>query len=500
MVSPLQVSRSRRWLLGAISLAFVGLVSVPVQACDSCAASVQVPINTGLQVAQVAMTTAAVVAAIGAAGGGDGSSNNGPVAAAQDAAKSAAEHNTAVQMAETYRQVRAENTLNTQSTNCRLATKNVVAPAMEEVSRFSKMMQERGIVDNLFFHSSMTPQRIAAGALYRLCQNGQLAPTDFGQSWFTTNSCIDDPATVHDFLKISTILDNPVLIPPSQATMDILNNPEASAPAAVAAAWNALNDKQKKYVGATRYCENLVLSKVRPQEIRGDAAMSPSNMAGIVQNFGAISSISSARDMCVNELTRRVAIDPTLLPAGPHRDAVEQNGEKIINFLTNMRGADKRALYAYATPADYAADNPIPGAGGNPKAWISQYVIDRHPRDHGLSIQCVNYADSGTDAQKTGNAISCAQMAATWEKQEAARKKTFIEAVAAIDQAPQFVESQASPLRSGYMPGRDAPAVVQDAALEVPGFDKQPLRLDEMLHTMDAVRLPSKQAAAPGQR
>lgn len=495
MMNPLQGSGSRRWLLGLVAMAALGHASA--QACDSCAASVQLPINTGLQVAQVAMTTAAVVAAIGAAGGGDGSSNNGPVAASQDAAKSAAEHNTAVQMTETYREVRAESTFNTQSTNCRLATKNIVAPAMEEVSRFNKMMQERGIVDKLFFHTSITPQRIAAGALYRLCQNGQLAPGDFGQSWFTTNNCIDDPASVHDFLKISTILDNPVLIPPPQATMDILNSPEASAPPAVAAAWNALNDKQKKYVGATRYCENLVLSKIRPQEIRGDAAMSPSNMAAITQNFGAISSLSSARDMCVNELSRRVAIDPTLLPAGPHRDAIEQNGEKVINFLTNMRGADKRALYAYATPADYAADNPIPGAGGNPKAWISQYVIDRHPRDYGLSVQCVGYADSGTDAQKTGNLISCAQMAATWEKQEALRKKTFIEAVAAIDQTPEFTAQATSPLRSGYRPGRDDPATVQDAALEVPGFDKQPLRLDEMLHTMDAVRLPTKQAAVP---
>lgn len=493
MVSPLYSGRSRRWFFAGFVACF-GLGALPTMACDSCAASVQLPINTGLQVAQVTMTTAAVVAAIGAAGGGDGSSNNGPVAAAQDAAKSAAEHNTAVQMRETYRQVRAENTFNTQSTNCRLATKNIVAPAMEEVSRFNKMMQERGIVDKMFFNTSMTQQRIATGALYRLCQNGQLAEADFGRSWFTVNNCFEDPATTHDFLKISTILDNPVLIPPPQATMDILNNPEASAPAAVKAAWDALNDKQKKYVGATRYCENLILSKVKPQEIRGDAAMAAGNMASIVQNFGAISSLSSARDMCVNELSRRVAIDPTLLPAGPHRDAVEQNGEKIINFLVNMRGADKRELYAYATPADYTANNPIPDASGNPKAWISQYVIDRHPRDHGLSIQCANYADSGTDAQKTANVISCAQMAATWEKQEAMRKKTFIEAVAAIDQTPEFAAPQAAPLRTGFSPGGGA-AMVHEAALEVPGFDKQPLRLDEMLHTMDAVHVPMKQAA-----
>ena len=481
-------------LAGALALSLMVDAVSPAQACDSCAASVQLPINTGLQVAQIAMTTAAVVAAIGAAGGGDGASNNGPVAATQDGAKSAAEHNAAVQMRETYHEVRAQNTINTQSVNCRLSTKNLITPAMENVAKTAKELQERGIISGMFFNSNLTPQRIATGALYRLCQNGQLAEADFGTAWWTANSCFADPLTTHDFLKISTILDSPVLIPPPQATMDILNNPENSAPAAVAAAWNGLNDKQKKYVGATRYCENLVLSKIKPQEIRNDAAMAPANMGIIAQNLSAMAGVSSLRDMCLNELTRRTAVDPALLPAGPHRDAIEQNAEKVINFLVNMRGADRRELYAYSSLANYNANNPIQ-AGGRPKAWVSQYVIDRHPRDHGLSIQCVGYGDTGSDAQKTSNLISCAQMVASWEKQEAQRKKNFIEAVAAIDKAPEFVAGVAAPLkRTGYTPGGQD-HLLHDAALDVPGFDRQPLRLDEMLHTMDAVLQPTRSAA-----
>lgn len=471
----------------------VSLSAFTVQACDSCAASVQLPINTGLQVSQIAMTTAAVVAAIGAAGGGDGSSNNGPVAASQDGAKSAAEHNAAVQMRETYHQIRAQNTINTQSVNCRLSTKNLITPAMENVAKTAKELQERGIISGMFFNTNLTPQRIATGALYRLCQNGQLAESDFGTAWWNANGCFEDPMTTHDFLKISTILDSPVLIPPPQATMDVLNNPENSPPGTAATLWGNLNDKQKKYVGATRYCENLVLNKIRPQEIRNDAAMSPANMGLIAQNLSAIAGVASVRDMCLNELTRRTALDPTLLPAGPHRDAIEANSEKVINFLVNMRGADPRELYAYSSLANYNANNPIQ-AGGRPRAWVSQYVIDRHPRDHGLSIQCVGYGDTGTDAQKTANMISCAQMVASWEKQEAQRKKNFIEAVAAIDQAPEFVKGVAAPLkRTDYRPGSPGD-LLQDAALDVPGFDRQPLRMDEMLHTMDAVRVPERTA------
>lgn len=480
------------------------------QACDSCAAMVQIPINTGLQVAQVAATTAAIVAAIGEAGGGSGAAESGPAIAAEDAAENNAAQVGTMEVVTTDTKVRAQSTTNMQSTNCRLATKNTMAPVIEDVSKSAKMQQERGIVDGLFFNPAATPQRVATGALYRLCQNGQLAPGDFGNSWFVVNNCIDDPDSVHDFLKISTILDSPVLIPVTGTAavagnppkMDVLNNPEAYTPADVLTVWNSLNDKQKKYVGATRYCENLVLSKFRPQNIRNDAAMTASNMSIISQNLSAVAALSSVRDVCVSELTRRVAIDPTLMPAGPAQTEITDSADKIINFLVYFRGADARELYAYASAADRNAVNVVNGhdignpiGGATPRPWISQYVIDRHPRDYGLSIKCVGYGDTGSDSAKTGNALACAQMAATWEKNEAQRTKNFVEAVAAIDQTPGFSDGVAAATRANYQMGVPPKSLLQDAALDVPGFDKQAMRLDEMLHTMNSVQNPHKTAS-----
>jgi hypothetical protein len=486
------------------------LSPVPAHACDSCAAMVQIPINTGLQVAQIAATTAAIVAAIGEAGAGSGSAESGPTIAAEDAAQNAAGQGTAVAELQTFHKVRAETTSNTQSTNCRLATKNALAPVMEDINKSAKKLQERGVLEGIFFNKAATPQRVAAGALYRLCQNGQLAPQDFGTTWYTVNNCINDSDSVHDFLKISTILDSPVLIPVTGTAavagnppkMDVLNNPEAYTPADVAAVWNGLNDKQKKYVGATRYCENLILSKLRPQTIRNDAAMTAANMSVIAQNMSAASALSSVRDVCISELSRRVALDPALMPAGPSKTAMTTSSDKIINFLVYFRGADARELYAYASAADRNAVNVVNGhdignpiGGATPTPWVSQYVIDRHPRDYGLSIKCVGYGDTGTDAAKTGNAIACAQMAATWEKNEAQRTKNFIEAVAAIDQTPEFSDAVAAHTRARYNPMPQSHPLLQDASLNVPGFDQRPIKLDEMLNTMGAVQHPSKTAS-----
>lgn len=223
--------------------------------------------------------------------------------------------------------------------------------------------------------------------------------------------------------------------------------------------------------------------------------MSPGNMALIVQNFSAIATLSGARDMCADEMTRRVAIDPVGMAASAAKTALTQNSDKLTNFLVNMRGANPRELYAYATPADYAANNPIPGAGGQPKPWISQYIVDRMPRDYGLSIKCSSYSDSGSDAERTGNALGCAQLATKWEQTEEQRRKNFMEAVAAISQTPDFVAKQAAPLRARYAPEMQTLPLLRDAALDVPGIDGKPMPLRDIIHAMDAVQNPTRSAA-----
>ncbi len=487
-----------------VALAALPLMSPAAQACDSCGAMVQLPINTGLQVAQITATTLAVVSAIGLNGGGNGANSQGVSAATFDAAKSGASMTNSMRMAMVQREANMKMVTNAQSTNCRLHTKNLITPMVENIRKQVGWRLERGIIDDVYFNANLTRDRIAAASLYRLCQNGQLRPSDFGPNWWATNACIDDPTTAHDFLKISTILDSPVLIPvsgnspcgPAGTTrMDALNNPQLCTPPQMLALWNGLNDKQKKYVGAVRYCENLVISRIEPQNIRNDAALTIGNTATIVRNMGAAGSLASVSVMCQQEVGRRTALDPDdpAFPPGPARQALIDNRDKIINFLVNMRGGDPRELYAYSTPANFTANNPIPGAAG-PKAWVSQYIIDRYPRDYGMSIKCAGYADSGSDAGRTGSMLQCTTLATLWEKNEAARRKAFIEAVAAIDQTPGFSGGAATPTRTNGVPGGGASPLLRDASLEIPGFDSQPMRLEEMLHTMNAMDAPARKA------
>ncbi len=508
-------SSSKLVLRHALAVAIIlPAFSVPVQACDSCAAAVQLPINTGLQVAQITATTLAVVSAIGLNGGGNGGDQQAQNAGIYDAAKSAGDMINAGAAVSDQADANFRSLTNAQSVNCRLHTKNLVTPLVENIRKQVGMRYERGLIDDVYFNNNLSRERIAAGHLYRLCQNGQLRPADFGPEWFATNNCIDDPQSVHDFLKISTILDNPVLIPvsapagfgpPGTSQMDVLNNPESFTPAQVNAVWNGglglpgLNDKQKKYVGAVRYCENLVLSKIEPQKIRNSGALTLTNMRSISQNNAAMGSIASVAKACQHELGRHTALDPDdpAFPPGPARQALIDNREKIVNFLVNMRGADVRALYAFATPADYNAIPPNPiQVGGVPKAWISQYVIDRYPRDFGMSIKCSGYADTGTDAGRTGSMLACNMMAVQWELSEATRRKAFIEAVAAIDQAPGFSSGDSAAIRTKGDHGTPEAPLLRDASLEIPGFDQHPMRLEELLNTMNAVASPARSADA----
>lgn len=499
----------RPYRLAAILCLSLSLLPFGAQACDSCGAMVQLPINTGLQVAQITATTLAVVSAIGVNGGGNGANSQGVSAATFDAGKNSANMVNVTIMRAAQRDANVAAVVNGQSVNCRLHTKNLVTPLVENIRKQVGWRLERGLIDDIYFNSNLTRERIATAQLYRLCQNGQLAPSDFGPNWWAQNACIDDATTRHDFLKISTILDSPVLIPvtgaagfgpPGTTRMDVLNNPQSFTPAQVLGVWNGLNDKQKKYVGAVRYCENLVLSKIDPQNIRNDAAMTVSNMATIARNMGAAGSVASVSVMCQTELGRRTALDPEdpAFTPSPARTALIDNRDKIINFLVNMRGGDPRDYYAYATPAAFTANTPILDGSGNPKAWISQYVIDRHPRDYGMSIKCAGYQDSGTDAGRTGSMLQCTLLANLWEKNEATRRKAFIEAVAAIDQTPGFVSGGASPTKTRGVPGNPAEPFLQDASLEIPGFDQQPMRLEEMLNTMNAMTDPARSAEAGG--
>ncbi|MGB4101361.1 MAG: hypothetical protein WBK91_05595, partial [Alphaproteobacteria bacterium] len=126
-----------------------------------------------------------------------------------------------------------------------------------------------------------SPTRMAASWLYRLCKSGQLrrgtaaanfTDSDFGVDWFDQNRCVSDPVREHAFLRPSTILDNAVLVPPSKQEQETLDNPATYDPAdggtpvvgTPAAVWARLKDKQKLFVSARLFCENLTMSRLIP--------------------------------------------------------------------------------------------------------------------------------------------------------------------------------------------------------------------------------------------
>ncbi|MGB4101422.1 MAG: hypothetical protein WBK91_05900, partial [Alphaproteobacteria bacterium] len=126
-----------------------------------------------------------------------------------------------------------------------------------------------------------SPTRMAASWLYRLCKSGQLrrgtaaanfTDSDFGVEWFDRNRCVSDPVREHAFLRPSTILDNAVLVPPSKQEQETLDNPATYDPAdggtpvvgTPAAVWARLKDKQKLFVSARLFCENLTMSRLIP--------------------------------------------------------------------------------------------------------------------------------------------------------------------------------------------------------------------------------------------
>lgn len=389
--------------------------------------------------------------AAGLFGGGVSGNLSGLVAAIFGGKKGEAEHNSITSRVLAAKTLNARNTVNTQNLNCRIATHNTLTPATEAAMRLNNLTTENGII-GLMFNQNYTPMRLSISHLYRLCQNGQLTPQVFGQKWFDDNECIDNPRTAYDYLKASTILDSPLLLAPTQAQMNILNNPEGSTPATVKATFDALNDKQKKFLGALRYCENLVIGRML-NNIRNGEAMTPANMMASTQNAQRNGALLAARKACGNEMARRTGTDITLLPASPYRDSFERNGPKLINYLVNKRGYDPRLVYTYATDADYDSNNPIGGAA-NPRIYVSNYLADQHLRAHAMDMDCVNYADTGTDAIKTSNALRCSQIALEFDQKELMKRKIFVDAVAAIGEGWGGSSASTTPIKDvSYEPG-----------------------------------------------
>ena len=444
-----------RVLLGGLRLGLFFLaifLSTGAQAfCVTCVAMVAVGAQqTAIAGALVAFQNA-VVAAIGAKGGGDASSKQGEVAAEADAAKSRAEAKTAVAMRETYHQVRAENTINTQSVNCRMQTMNNMASTVTEKFEQSVAFNLQDGVINLFFSQNFNPVRTRVATLQRNCKNGQMRRGDLGESWWNAvnaasppqGQCFEDatdlngdgvPDFAHAFLSPTTVLDNRVMVPPSNANMARLNDPNGAG-AVVQTVWTGLNRKQKIYVSAVRFCENLALYALRPLGIYGDAAMAPQNQQIILQNFAAIGKLDALVYACRSEVARRTAPDAAALVAAGFTEmqGVADDAAKAGELLRRTG----------VNPAEFAE-----GATTYVSPALLSYARTEAFCNNNETAKSI-YADTGTDSEKTTAVLRCEQLKMTNRETEQIYRSLFNSMVAGVGglQA-QFVDGVAAPLRA----------------------------------------------------
>ncbi|MEJ0061714.1 MAG: hypothetical protein WDO70_00550 [Alphaproteobacteria bacterium] len=361
------------------------------------------------------------------------------------------------------RQIKGAKTVNMESKNCRIHTGNKISHTVSAYSRTVAMTLEGKEITQFF--GGNPEMRLSVTALQRLCRNGQLAPNDLGLRWFVDNGCFSDPSSVHDFLKASTILDNPVLLMPSANQMNCLENPNdpvacVGSPQAV---WRSLNDKQRRYVGAVRYCETLEGGHSATMDgITGDVALSPLGMAAAMAKFASFAKVTTATDVCRAELARRTAADVEAILAtvatDPAMRDMQNNAPRIMELLSTE--GDDMAPYkarkcetvpygtTYVGPASAGTSFQVvdcpsatdfspsasPTAKLPHKVYLSQYVLDRYARDFCMSREAAasNYVDTGTDTEKTGNILDCNIVASLWDQHEIESKHNFVAVVRAL--------------------------------------------------------------------
>jgi hypothetical protein len=366
-----------------------------------------------------------------------------------DSAKSFGDKVNASEMIQANRERLAKEAINTQSANCRLATQAKVATATAAITSAMVKQSDDDLQDTIN-NGNNTILRRAAIILYKACQNGQLQPNDFGTNWFTVNKCINDPTTAHDFVRASTILASPVLIAPTQAQFDILNNPVANGPTTVAATWNTLNDKQKKYVGALRFCDNLVALKISPDNPINDANKLAANIVIKVANDSEAGKVATAYHACRNEVAQRTGVETTLLPSGAFTTDLDSNAAKTVRYIVNERGADPRLFYAYSSAANYAAGTPILAADGKPRIYPNNHTNILYSAAYGKSMACANHADNVTGAFTTLANIKCATLALNAETLLLKMRINFMKAV--FDNHGNYIDQIIAPVRAENRP------------------------------------------------
>ncbi|MEJ0061712.1 MAG: hypothetical protein WDO70_00540 [Alphaproteobacteria bacterium] len=406
------------------------------------------------------------------------------------------------------RKVRAQRTVNMQSKNCRIHTAHKLTPALANYKR-SVLTKLDGELIEAYFDTVMSGGRGAIIAMQRLCRNGQFLKDDFGIEWWKAmsdpaNPCFEDPAFAHAFLKSSTILENMVMVQPSVEQMTCLDNPDAysstvpNSPCTkwsgkIKDAWDSMTDKQKLYVSAVRFCQNIEMQAIRPNTITGDRAMDPNNMSAITQNFSTLGKLSTLIRTCYDEVARRTAPDPdgkladgTKLAVGDPLMKANSIGENGIRIGNNLRksGILPKVYQAYKSDGTPVLGEDVYGANGvgppdgtpDPRTYVSEALLQYY-RD---IVFCKNNhsfeGDSGTDAVKTAILAQCNQLKNIAEQREEIYRSAFNQFAASVDSiSGDFTDGVASPIRANYegpvpsaAPQRKAARGEEEAALFKP--------------------------------
>jgi hypothetical protein len=426
--------------------------------CVTCVAMVAATAQQTALVGALGDMEAEVIEAIEEAGAGDGSTPSGPTIALEDAAQNMAGQNTAVQELQTFHEVRATHSTSMQSVNCRLQTVNDTASMIQEKFQQTVALNLQDGVINLFFNKAFDPRRTRVATMQRNCKNGQFLKTDFGITWWNglnaaspaTGQCFEDltdadadgaPDFSHGFMYSSTVLNHRVLVPPSSADMSILNNPDDPANAKTAqATWTGLNAKQKLYVSAVRFCENMALYALQPMGVRGDAAMSPDNQQVIMQNFSAIAKLDALVYACRSEVARRTAPDAAAMVTAGYADMakVKDNAEKAAVML----------IGSGAKPEEFQDLD----AGGALVSYMSPAML-AYARSEAF---CANhdavkafYADQGDDAAKTKIVLRCEALKMTNQETEHIYRSLFNTLAGGTQRiGSQFADKVVTPLRA----------------------------------------------------
>lgn len=460
-----------RWRLGRSSMlagtAFLigggALVSLPAAAvCPPCTAMPFVTAQNTAVTTALTLMNQAIVTALGLHGGGTAANKQGNSAATFDAEKSEAAMENAGESVVEQRRANMEMVTNNQSLNCRMHTMDNVSRAITQKFQQAVAFNLQDGVINLFFNRSFTPDRTLVASLQRNCKNGQLRRTDMGDGWWNainaasapTSQCFEDatdvdgdgvPDFAHGFMRPSTILDYRVLIPPSNAQMDVLNNPESAALGGPQAVWGTLTPKQRAYVSAVRFCENIALTALKPLDVYGDEALDVRNMSTALTNMAAIAKLDALVYACRSELARRTAPDAAAMVGAGFNDMTELvNNNPRVGEILIRSGVNPQEFREGGT--DYMSAAML--AYGRGEAFCSSMATSKSM-----------YADSGTDDQKTQNILRCEQLKLYYKETEDIYRSLFSNMVNGVSRLEgQFSSGIRSPTRT------EADGMVQKAS------------------------------------